>query len=263
MAEYPSQPSTSSDKPRSFPGRFRPSARFSLRALLIAFTALALSLGWYSNRVFEQRQTVQMILSRGGVVRYDFEGSSGKSLSPGSFVPTWLRDWLGVDWFHSVIAADLNGIAPATEITDGDLQKLSRLAGLKKLVLRDTSRVTPLGIEHLARASSLEDLYLHRPAIRGSDLAPLRRLKHLTHLKLFATVGDEGLAEIGQFAVLTDLELPVDGLTADGIRELKENLRSLKRLELLGVSPAIGPFKHDILGLGPPSQPWRAQWTFP
>lgn len=258
-----SQPSVPSRPP--FGRRLRPLLRFSLRAFLIAFTALALALGWYSNRVWKQRQVVRMIQKRGGQITYDFEKASGMGLRLSQRERSPLSDWMGVDWFHQVVSVDLNGSAPATEISDEELRQVSQLSGLRRLVLRDTTRVTPEGIKHLGQASSLEWLYLHWPPIRGADLRPLGKLQHLFYLKFHTRVGDEGLAELAKFPALIELEMPLDGITPAGAQRLKES-KSIKILTLLGFnSDPVHPMADDGLGFGPPTglaQGGRV-WEFP
>jgi len=245
--------------------RFRPLLRFSLRTFLVAFTALALALGWYSNRVWRQRQIVRMIQARGGQLTYDFEKASGRGPPFPQRERSALSHWLGVDWFHQVVSVDLNGSAPATEISDEELRQVAQLSGLRRLVLRDTTQVTPEGIKHLGQASSLEWLYLHRPAIRGADLHPLAELKHLNYLKLHTLIGDEGLAELAKFPALVELEMPLDGITSDGAQRLKES-KSIKILTLLGFDfDRMHPLADDGLGFGPPTglaQGGRV-WEFP
>jgi len=248
----------------AFTRRFRPFLRFSLRAFLVAFTALALALGWYSNRVWKQRQIVRMIQARGGQITYDFEKASGRGPRFPQRARSPLSHWLGVDWFHQVVSVDLNGSAPATEISDEDLRQVCQLKGLRRLVLRDTTQVTPTGIKHVGQASSLEWLYLHRPAIRGSDLRPLCALKRLSYLKLHTPVGDEGLAELLKLPALTELEVPLDGVTSEGARRVKES-KSIKIFTLLGFpsSPAH-PIADENLGLGPPGFAHGGRvWEFP
>lgn len=249
----------------AFTRRFRPFLRFSLRAFLVAFTALALALGWYSNRVWRQRQIVRMIQARGGQITYDFEKASGRGPPFPQREQSPLSHWLGVDWFHQVVSVDLNGSAPATEISDEDLRQVCQLKGLRRLVLRDTTQVTPEGIKHLGRASSLEWLYLHRPAIRGTDLHPLCGLKNLSYLKLHTPIGDEGVAELSKLPSLYELEMPIDEITSDGIRLLKES-KSIKMLTLLGWPPDVThPLGDDGMGLGPPTGTAHGGrfWEFP
>jgi hypothetical protein len=255
------QPSVAS-RP-TFARRLRPLLRFSLRAFLIAFTALALALGWYSNRVWNQRQVVRMIQKRGGQITYDFEQASGRGPRFLQRERSPLSHWLGVDWFHQVVSVDLNGSAPATEISDEELRQVSQLSGLRRLVLRDATQVTPEGIKHLGQATSLEWLYLHRPGIRAADLRPLRDLKHLSYLKLHTPIGDEGLAELAKFPALIELEMPVDGITPEGARRIKES-ESIKLLTLTGLPPERTSRSADYLGLGPSEMASGGRvWEFP
>jgi hypothetical protein len=231
--------------------------------MLLLFTGVALFMAWYSERVARQRRIVQSFRAQGAVISY-------QDKLPGNFAviqPLWLRDLLDVDWFYRVDKVDLNGSNRATEVADKDLEQLSQLVGVRTLVLRDTTRVGPSGIQALGKMPSLESLYLHRPAIRGIDLQPLREASHLTKLTIYSPVGDEGLHELAQFPVLTELEVPVQGITREGVRELR-SLGTLKRLELIGDFPSgtdTADLTADKLGLPPPDELRQlgCVWLFP
>jgi hypothetical protein len=223
-------------------GRWR-IIRFSLRASLIALALPLILLGWYANQVQMRQRLVSSITSNGGSVWYDCEVNASlfQLPAPESREPQWAERLLGKDWFHHVAVVDLGSGVSTGGLRDDDLNRLARLPKLKKLVLRDATQVTPAGIASLSRLQNLEWLYLHRPQITGPELRPLRDLPRLSNLSVSTPLGNAGLAELAQFPALTELEVCSDGMTDDGIRQLKL-LGKLTRLELSGdyrVGPAL------------------------
>jgi hypothetical protein len=211
-------------------------ARFTLRRLFFLLAVVAACLTLYVHSVRRQQTVVSAIVSQGGAVWYDCEIDS-QSLS--AVAPT--RRWLANDWFHRVVVVDLGSGNPVSGLSDEDLQILLRLPALRKLVLRNTTELSPAGITLLSRCSRLEWLYLHRPPITPADLRPLSELERLHHLAVFTTLGDAGLKDLAGFPALVELEVSSDGVTDDGVRQLK-SLPGLMRLELAGgyrMSPEV------------------------
>lgn len=228
------------------PSRLPCFLRFSLRGLLLVVTALAISLGWYASRVQSQRSAVAAIRARGGAVWYDCEVNAAFFTDPQArpAEPRWLIDLLGPDWFHQVAVVDMNS-SRGRGISDANLEPLTRLRGLKKVVLRDTREVTATGVQSLGRIPSLEWLYLNRPEVAAADLRPLRDLPRLSYLAISTPLGDAGLREFAQFPALSELELDSTGITDDGLRQLK-SLPTLQRLKLLGVYRLLPELEQEL-----------------
>ena len=130
--------------------------------------AICLWLGWFVNRVNQQRQTVQWVTELGGFVRYDYENPLRIAELPG---PDWLRNLIGIDYFANVVMVDLSGAQV------NDLTPLANLKNLETLYLSDTpvSDVKPL-----ANLTKLKRLILNTQV---SDVTPLTNLKNLKILK--------------------------------------------------------------------------------
>jgi len=84
--------------------------RFRLQTMLIVVTLLAVWLGAHIHSANTQRQSVAVILDCGGSVQYDFQYPTGSygyddfSYSATSPVPQRLHEFVGVDFFHDVVA---------------------------------------------------------------------------------------------------------------------------------------------------------------
>ena len=78
---------------------------FSLRALFVLTTALAVWLGIVVNRAREQREAVKAIEALGGTVTYDWEPGLYDSIGDdpaGPSGPAWLRRLVGDEHFQEV-----------------------------------------------------------------------------------------------------------------------------------------------------------------
>ena len=172
---------------------FRLRFQFSIRSLLLLTVAVALPCSWLAARMRQaagQQRVVQEIEAAGGLVVYDFQlDPSGKQNAKAQMPePAWLRDLLGDDYFHDILALDLRH----TGITDDALPRLAGLICLKHLDLRNTE-VSDAGLEHLKGLSRLESLDLRFDDISDRGLKFLEGLPNLRSLALFGTgLSDEG-----------------------------------------------------------------------
>lgn len=148
---------------------------FSLRMFLLILTLVAIALGWYVNRVSQQRAAVAWVVQKGGTVQYSFEfGPNEQPLKqpvpPG---PDWLRNMLGIDYFSTVWRVNFE------DINEPNLMPLAKLTSLKQLTL---FRCNAADISPLAKLTNLKSLYIGNNLIR--DITPLRSLKQLSTLQL-------------------------------------------------------------------------------
>ena len=160
--------------------------RFSLRVFLLAVTTIAVVLAIWAESVREQRRGVAWVLAQGGHVTYDFEwpeanGSYPMGAKPRG--PTWLHDWLGIDYFASVTAVILD----RDEITD--LAPLADLPQLRCLGLM--IEVDPqTDFSSLQRLKRLEELHLNytgldeQAALRIKTMLPKCRIRSQTNPQL-------------------------------------------------------------------------------
>jgi hypothetical protein len=131
-------------------------ARFSLRAMLIAVTLVAVLLGVWAERARKQRAGVAWVHEQGGHVTYNFgsvfeDGRPYPNTKPPA--PKWLRDLAGIDFFAYVTGVILD------RDTIYDLTPLTNLPKLESIGLMN--HVDP-----------------------KTDFTPLHSLKHLTLLRL-------------------------------------------------------------------------------
>ncbi len=197
--------------------------RFSLRALLILFTVLALWLGWWFNRAAEQRQAAGAINAIAGHVLYDYDAPIKNTFtgSGTSRVPRWLVDWLGVDSFHSVACVDLDG----PEVTDASLERLASFPRLRHLYLGNT-HVSSDGLRHLASMAKLERIVIKSNQLDHVGLGHLARLPNLTDLEIHFSpqVTDGAVAALEGATQLRRLWLYETQVTEIGVARLRRAL---------------------------------------
>ena len=117
------------------PKRKRRWFQFRLRTLLIVTAVVALAYGWLASKIEKksrERQAVEMVFSKGGVVHYYYQQSvtaAGQKVwlqggnPPG---PTWLRAILGANYFSEVQVVFFDFKNPPT-LTDADLESIESL----------------------------------------------------------------------------------------------------------------------------------------
>ena len=188
--------------------------RISLRTTLVFFTSLCVCLGWYVYRVGQQQKTVKWILENRGQIVYAGEIDtqlSGSGSPP--YVPKWLFDVLGADYFSSVaevtgLQTDLSDVTPLASLTsleilnldDTQVKDLTPLANLTKLESLSLSSTPVQNVKPLAGLAKLQGLYLDGTQV--SDAKPLAGMTELSSLSLQNTQ----VSDVGPLARLTKLE---------------------------------------------------------
>ena len=144
MSELTAKPSESS---RRF--HWRRLFQYSLRALLILTTIIAVALGWWSYKARQQREAVAAFekIQRSGCISYDCRLPWTGGMDDPPKWPQWLLDTVGVDYFASVQMVCLNN----TKVTDAGLEHLKGLTALKHVSLNNT-QVTDAGVARLQKA---------------------------------------------------------------------------------------------------------------
>ena len=201
--------------------RLRRFFRFKLATLLIVSTLIAVALG-FILRSHGQRQAIAAIRQAGGDVRYHYQihRAGGLSESP---VPSWLRGWLGDEYFLSPASVSVrNGTA-----NDDVLAQLPKLPYLEQVLIEGP--FTRSGLKNLSQLPRLKKLYIFGAQIRDGDLSELEELRQLNTLLLSCPkVTDAGLAHLKSLDQLDKLLL-VCSMTDAGL----VHLRGLDRLETL------------------------------
>jgi hypothetical protein len=126
-----------------------------------------------------------------------------------------------------------------TRLTDRALEHFSKLKNLKSLHLTHWGRITDVGLEHLSRLPRLESVSFDRDvALTAKGLTHLEKMPSLKDIDCtFSSIDDAGFEALGRIATLEVLWLrEVKKVTDKGLRHLK----GLKELRLLHVDDCPG-----------------------
>lgn len=212
-----------------------PRFRFRLRTFVLIVTLLAVWLSIHLQRAHRQKLAVEKFREYGGWVAYDYQiEDSTTNPERQSWVPEWLRQTVGIDFFHNVAHVNLvywdasgdrldnRNSEPAplqylkdtpwvtrvllkeTQATDDNLQHLRHLRDLESLYIWDASQVTDAGVEHLRSLKSLQSIHLSNSRITDQSMDVFAELPKLQELTLQGNqLSDQGIRKL---AVLEDLE---------------------------------------------------------
>ena len=236
---------------------FRRRFQFSLRTLLVLVVVVAVPFSWLAaemKKAREQKAVAEAMGKMGpDVVFYDDEVEPDGELGALSFgdlyyyftgrershlvaepsEPQWLRDWLGEDFFRSLLAIEVQGDQAKT-ITVNDLRCVVALPSLKRLGLDDAEELSDGDFAFLSRNRNLERLFLRRTQVTDQGLRELSSLTNLRYLSLAKTkITDEGLVYLKRLTKLTMLELSDTDISDEGLKHL-QGLNSLQYLYLDG-----------------------------
>jgi Leucine-rich repeat (LRR) protein len=193
---------------------WRPYLRLSIRGLVVLVLLLGGWLGWLVRSARTQQEVVVAITSAGGSVTEIRYWPGESSVSPGTtWVPGWLRDFIGVDYFATVTGVHVPDARAEA------LRQVGRLPKLRTLSI-DSSSVSDEGLAHLKGLTNLSVLTLYR------DPFVYSRLDHLP-----PAVSEQGLTHLGPLTSLSVLVLNGIPLTDAGLVHLS-GLRKLRRLDL-------------------------------
>jgi hypothetical protein len=197
---------------------------------------------WIMDRLANARQQWQAV--RGiercpAHVYYDFQFDASHKLVRGaqSPVPISLREFLGEDFFHGVIAVESNAIGaerPRRGVTnrhnvlapaaDRWVVFLPGLPHLRRVMINDLT--SDENLKYLADLSELKTLYLTYPTFTGEGLGRLKDLPQLRELSVTCAEGltDAGLQSIAQLTQLRSLRLDHTQVVDEGIKKLRQAL---------------------------------------
>lgn len=210
--------------------------RFSIRALLILITCLAILLGIQAGRIKRQREAVQWVIRQGGQVSYDwqFDENDRRQETGEPNGPRWLRKLVGDECFQTVLAVtlhethveDLTPLIPLQRLKwlhlSGnpirDLAPLSCLPSLMRLGIGDTlvTDLSPIG-----DLKNLTTLYAMGTQV--SDLTPLAALPKLETVNLTDTPVTE-ISPLAACKSLTAVLIPSGQVPDEEIAKLRESL---------------------------------------
>ena len=223
----------------------RRSIRLSVRALMVVVVFLALGLGWVVQRARVQREAVAAIVKTGGQVVYEWGRIPGGGLNPNGQPrgPKWLVERLGVDYFGSVVIAQLG-----PKGTDAEMEHIGRLSRLQGAMLSRAKGVTDAGVAHLRGLVDLDHIGLGGTKATGTCLANFRGMTRLKELSLAGVpVADADLAHLEGLTSLEFLDLYSTPVTDAGLSHL-EGLVNLKSLRLTSTQ-VTGPGLSHLGGM--------------
>ena len=164
------------------PKRLRRWFQFSLRTLMIFMAVVALACGWLATKIEKkrrERQAVELVLSKGGQVGFDYQrwkmpaghtGYKGNVEPPG---PAWLRSILGENFFSEAEMVFINYQKPST-LTDADLDSIKNLGQLESLWLPGVN-VTDAGLVHLKGMAKLRYLDFRGSSVTDEGINDLKK----------------------------------------------------------------------------------------
>jgi hypothetical protein len=240
--------------------------RFSLRALLIAISLVAILLGWGFEQTRRRQQAISNVERLGGWVVY--ADSAGKwTLYDDSailavprtnlvrYLPQkWTDAFFGDGWRRAVSEIHIRDM----QLSDSELGLLNYIdevhfldlqdSAFSRVALRFITRLNQLEVLSLERASidekpacdlsflrelpNLKQLYLGGAKINGADLAYVKQLKQLQVLTLdYTPIHDDDLAELTDMRNLTNVNLNETPIGDQGVAHIR-NLPRLRYVNL-------------------------------
>ncbi len=212
---------------------FRWRFQFRLLSLLVLMVAVAVPCEWLAAEISlarRQSEAVKAITNLNGTVWYDcrFNADGNPTAGANRHRDDWLSDLFGADFVARADVVWLTG----RNVTDAELECLSRLPELRVLYLWDT-HVTGPGLAHLTGLTKLDRLHLEGTKVSDASLDHVVRLARLRVLNLDgAGITDAGLEQLAGLDRLEVLRLDDNEITDDGL----ERLARLARLRFLGMN---------------------------
>jgi Leucine Rich repeats (2 copies) len=217
----------------------RPRFRISVRVMMLIVLVIAVLLGWQANKAREQREAVAAVQRYGGWVHYDYEFVNG-TLTPGQrpWAPRWLRAMLGDEVFQNVKYVSLvyDG-SPGKRFDNSNVQacddllkKISKLPGLKQLLLKET-QTTDDGLMYIGKMTELEDLWIwDAKSVTDAGVAHLAHLKNLKTVHMNnSNLTNDSLVFLSRLPRIEELSLEQNHFSDEGLARLhgKDGLKRL------------------------------------
>jgi hypothetical protein len=176
-----------------FPQRVR--LRYSLRALLILLTLVAIWMGYWSVSAAKQKAGTAAIREMGGSVLYNYQVRNGMTMNGVPPGPDWLRRLLGRDWFDTVVFVEFYS-KPGNATDEQLAAALSKLPRVFALHLH-RPQVGETTLKTVSGMRQLEVLGLVGPNITDDSLQYIYPLRNLRQLNLRGTnISDAGIKTI-------------------------------------------------------------------
>ena len=167
--------------------------QFSIRSLLLLTAAVAAIFAFWVRPALEQRAVLQSLRGHYTYVTYDVPRHLSTGQPTPRFVPRWLIDRLGIDFFANITGLEVYNA------NDDVLLRLTALPRLNELLLHGTDFTTDEGLSSVGKLGQLQVLGLSHTKTNDTRLKHLRGLKKLEQLELSDTsVSEAGLAALKQ-----------------------------------------------------------------
>jgi hypothetical protein len=204
--------------------------RFSLRTLLLLLTVVGIWLGYTVNAARRQRAAVNTLQGSGVTIMYDYMETAARTWSTSGKPsgPDWLRNALGLDYFHYPVYASVRS---RVENTNDIVAALYALPGLKTLMLAGDS-INDETIGELGPLDRLEELHITAAHVTDRGLKQLLKFPRLQWL-IFndVPITDAGCATLAELSNLEELRLYGSDVSDDALIHLKK-LHKLRRLTI-------------------------------
>jgi Leucine-rich repeat (LRR) protein len=223
--------------------RWRKLIRFSMRTLIVLVLIFGGGMGWLVRSARTQHKAVSAVTSVGGSVMYDWEWNKRKAYNGRTaWLPTWISDRLGVDYFAHVTSVWLYNcskdpdtvlvpVALLTQlewlslagasVTDAGLVQLKNMTSLSRVDL-DYTKISDGGLVHLKGLTGVSVLSLNGTPVTDAGLAHLKGLTNLKELNLAGTpITDAGLAHLNRLQNLAVLNVVNTQVSDTGMNKLK------------------------------------------
>ncbi len=217
--------------------------RFSLKTIFVLVTLYCVWLAIVTLQAHKQQRAVKRIQALHGAVAFAFEldEKGNWKQNPQPFVPAWIRNALGEDYFRRVAIVNFD---EGSDPTDVDLRVLEGLTDVQQLTLSNRKKITDAGLAHVTGLAHLNVLVLDGTNVTGPGLRHLRGLDQLEGLTFASTpLSDDGLAHLAALSNLKWLHLSDTMITDDGLRHLT-GLQALEDLQLVNTNVTDAGLKH-------------------
>lgn len=162
--------------------------------MMLLVLVVATPFAWMARRLYFLQVAKSTILRHDGTFYYEHEPQSGSNYMNSKWAPDWLQRLLGVDLFHDITLARIEG----KTFGDSDMPHLSGLDRVTSLGIEGTA-ITDEGLAHLRGNQHVKHLWLGGNEISdaGIDLMHLEEMPQLELLEVRSThVSEAKKAEI-------------------------------------------------------------------
>src|SRR6478752_4503020 len=189
--------------------------RISLRTLLVAFTCVAILIGWFAHYAHQRKAAFAAIRKAGGTI-----------LVHPTDAPPWVRSLGIMELMGSVNQVDLR----KGKVDDDLMTHVGRLTELRRLDLSGAD-IDDEGLRRIARLPIYE-LWLQGTHISDRSAETFSKMKQLEFLQLNATTITDGFLEhLESLPKLESLGLRGTKVTSEGMKYLPRHPR-LKKVDV-------------------------------